>query len=566
MKRLYTAVALVFAIATTWAQVPFAQAMKSAEGKRMHLDGRYANGTELKTIGHSNASKVMRAADATALPTVDDLITAQPEGTLYQNTYRTCSAFYPDDYGNVKQKDADGYATDIVVSGDGKKIYVKNPFINLNTDTWLAGDLDAEGNVEFKFPQAIYYGTSSAGATLGYAWKMAQTSTSQGTAIAKDETSQSVKFKWQNNTLTQVNANEVIGLGNENGEWYGYGIYNSVFAEFTDVAVKPTDVSKAEEWRLSYTSAFDGETKKTNVKIVIDNNFVWVGGIYNSDFWMMGRISGDNVVFPAQYLGYADGVYNYMLPLELKQENNQTMAYSMDNLTFTYDAAAKKMSTDYVLGINVGKNQIQLWEGFMSPVIEKVAYAVETPAKPVIYYVMPYNSDKDQPNMGGMEYILSNLSTDGKELDESKLFYNIYLDDQLLTFDKATYRYIENDMTDLPYGYTDSYYSKMYQYYGYDLYTVSDKGVTYQDIYLHKDFKKVGVKALYIDGDTRLESQMAEYTVTAINNAAISEGADVKSISYSDLSGRKVSAPQHGIYLKTTTFGNGKTKTVKIVK
>ena len=564
MRKTYTALALMFAVATAWAQVPLSQVMKSGAQYRTHLSRTTADMLELQTVNNNGVSKARRAD--TTLPTVADLITEQPQGTLYKAMYRTCSAYYPNDYGLVTENSFDGYATDVVVSTDGTKIYVKNPYINLNTDTWLVGSLDAEGNVEFNFPQAIYHNTSSAGVVLGYAWKMTQTATDQGTAVTRDESSQTVKFKWVGNTLTQVNANEVIGMGNENGEWYGYGIFGSTFAEQTDVVMKPADETKAEEWRISYTSAANSSKEKETVRVIVDGNRVYVGDVYKKDFWILGLISGDKVVFPAQYLGLDDDVHDYMLPLELKTENGKTMAYVLDNLTFSYDAAAKKMTTDYVLGINVGKNKTQLWDGFMQPVIEKVAYVAGTPATPKIYYVIGYNTNPQLPDVGGFEYILSNLSVDGSELNENNIFYNIYLDDQLLTFDKATYKYIEEDMTNLPYGYTDSYYSSMTQQSGYDIYAVKDNGVTYQDVFLFKDFNKIGVKALYIDGDKTYESDMAEYTVSGINNTGIDEGANVKSVSYTDLSGRKVSAPVHGAYLQTVTYDNGQTKTVKVMK
>ena len=56
-------------------------------------------------------------------------------------------------------------------------------------------------------------------------------------------------------------------------------------------------------------------------------------------------------------------------------------------------------------------------------------------------------------------------------------------------------------------------------------------------------------------------------TLTGIDRNIVNKGeANVKSVSYTDLSGRTISQPQHGIYLKTVKFADGSQKTVKYLK
>ena len=55
--------------------------------------------------------------------------------------------------------------------------------------------------------------------------------------------------------------------------------------------------------------------------------------------------------------------------------------------------------------------------------------------------------------------------------------------------------------------------------------------------------------------------------MTGIDRNIVNKGeANVKSVSYTDLSGRTISQPQHGIYLKTVKFADGSQKTVKYLK
>lgn len=53
---------------------------------------------------------------------------------------------------------------------------------------------------------------------------------------------------------------------------------------------------------------------------------------------------------------------------------------------------------------------------------------------------------------------------------------------------------------------------------------------------------------------------------TSIKGAEVDTNNSVTSVSFSDLSGRRVSNLTSGVYLKTTKMADGTQKTVKVVK
>lgn len=65
----------------------------------------------------------------------------------------------------------------------------------------------------------------------------------------------------------------------------------------------------------------------------------------------------------------------------------------------------------------------------------------------------------------------------------------------------------------------------------------------------------------YVNGDERLYSDGS--VVTGIKNA--SADAKAMSVTYYDLSGRKVQNPKHGVFVKKTVMSDGKVKTGKMV-
>ena len=136
---------------------------------------------------------------------------------------------------------------------------------------------------------------------------------------------------------------------------------------------------------------------------------------------------------------------------------------------------------------------------------------------------------------GGLQFTLSYYSTEFNYLDPSHLYYNLYIDDELVTFSPDDYQNLETEMTDVPYSFSDQY-----EFYKYD--------ENHRTIYFYKDVKKkIGMEAVYVDGDLRFGSGITEYypngdpTGVDMTEATVKQ---IKSVDFYDLSGRKLSALQ----------------------
>lgn len=136
---------------------------------------------------------------------------------------------------------------------------------------------------------------------------------------------------------------------------------------------------------------------------------------------------------------------------------------------------------------------------------------------------------------GGLQFTLSYYSSDFNYLDPSHLYYNLYIDDELVTFSPDDYQNLETEMTDVPYSFSDQY-----EFYKYD--------ENHCTIYFYKDVKKkIGMEAVYVDGDLRFGSGITEYypngdpTGVDMTEATVKQ---IKSVDFYDLSGRKLSALQ----------------------
>lgn len=114
-------------------------------------------------------------------------------------------------------------------------------------------------------------------------------------------------------------------------------------------------------------------------------------------------------------------------------------------------------------------------------------------------------------------------------------------------------------MTDIPYSFSD----------GYDF---NFTGSMHNMFFYMDGVSKVGIQAMYKYNDKVYKSNLVEFEITedgfrptAVNG--VTDDKDrVTGVSFYDLSGRRVSNPSSGIYLKTMKMADGTQKTVKIVK
>lgn len=156
------------------------------------------------------------------------------------------------------------------------------------------------------------------------------------------------------------------------------------------------------------------------------------------------------------------------------------------------------------------------------------------PLPPKLTAFQPYDPNP-WGGPGGLQFTLSYYSTEFNYLDPSHLYYNLYIDDELVTFSPDDYQNLETEMTDVPYSFSDQY-----EFYKYD--------ENHRTIYFYKDVKKkIGMEAVYVDGDLRFGSGITEYypngdpTGVDMTEATVKQ---IKSVDFYDLSGRKLSALQ----------------------
>ena len=158
------------------------------------------------------------------------------------------------------------------------------------------------------------------------------------------------------------------------------------------------------------------------------------------------------------------------------------------------------------------KNDFYLYQFYYGYVISKITEMSATPAKSVISGVAFY------PKSDVLEFSLAKVDTEGYGLVTDKLSYKLYYTDangdvNTVTFTKANYPTLSEDMTEIPATFTDNKYFKD----GELTLRMSD----------YTSWGMIGIQGVYYGGGERNESEIAWYTPTWPQTITLPDGLAV---------------------------------------
>lgn len=580
MKKIYAMmVAALFATAAFAQNINQPEMREGAPVKIAPQSKKAALGTKVmeadKALLLQNKIENGAVSGMKKVAAASEVISDTPDGTLYDLYYSSYS-YYLYYYYYVYLMALDGTAAQLVEGTDGN-VYIKNIIGNYPTGTWIKGSYDSEGNIEVTFPQLVYsydyYGTTYD----YYVYKMTYDS-SESTYVVYDG-DQTMTFSWDGTTLAQLDNDYLIGLTDEDGTWQYYGDYNIVATLQTDEAVTLPESGTTEDYVLTYKDSYIEDASYVT-SVTIDGSDIYVqlkNTSYGIDGYVKGTISGDKATFPtAQLLGVEDSYngYVYLLNVDASEEyfdyveyyGEEYADYAIYNyyyysvnelldadIEFDYDADAKTLKSDDVVLLNQGKNNVYYYAIYGEPELSYFEEKAGTPQTPDITYFYDWT---DSYGYGAIIFEYSYYDTDGNYMNPDKLYYSVYIDDDVLVLYLDEYYYIDEDgMEEIPINYTDSYSWDIIAYSGYNYF-----------YYYAVGFDKIGVQLIYYGGDEVNKSEIAYYYVNGDTgiDSTVSDAA-VKSITFTDIAGRAVSQPTKGLYIATETLSDGTVRSYKTI-
>ncbi len=305
-----------------------------------------------------------------------------------------------------------------------------------------------------------------------------------------------------------------------------------------DIVTPPAD---AEQMLYSF-NGFDtyiSQNKTFEVFVVIDNNDIYIKGLseYYPEGWVKGTIADGVATFPAAFMG----VFEFW---------GDAYDLNFDGAVFTMndDASVLTAPDGYTTSV-----EGEVLDEFINVTLTKTLPEIATPATPTI-------TDFTEDDYG--HYVLMNIpakDVDGNDIFAALLSYQLLIDSNgeqsVYEFTTDYYEFIEENMTVVPYNFTDYY----------------DIDVAGRQVYIYGDIDEwnaIGVKSIYTVGDKSRETRESgifwyQLTPTAINGISAN---NVVETSYYDMQGRKVDANATGLLIKQMRMQDGTTRAVKVMR
>ena len=494
----------------------------------------------------------------------EEPIMEAPEGTLYDNMYASSFA-YGLGWGDIYIQNVDGGIGKVVESTDGN-LYIYNPisqgYIWFSILPWIKAEPAGDGKFVVKLPQLYIIDVGDP----YYAYCM-HYDEDEGMPVVEEEGE--IEFTWEDGVLTQL-GDKFIGLCDATADWFYMADQHIVYAPQTD---EPIIMHDDEYYMQSYTMTYLSDptdltkTKECIVDVIIDGEDIYIGNLNNNNYdsFIKGTLKDGKATFPTrQYLG-VDDYYNghiYVLTgdafVDTETYGTPVFNYNLnDEIVFTVDEDAHNIVAEWPASMvtNVGPNTLSIISDYVAPGLVAFDEYPATPATPIF-------TDEDltvnkSAGWSVLHFTIPTVDTEGYKMNENKLYYNILLDDLVFTFEPETYIGLSAAMTDIPYKFEDNI--------NFDIYMSNGR----HTVYLYTtDFATVGVQSIYTAGDEVNRSEIASVAnpnPTGINEVAT--GAQAVKTRYFDLTGRELpTAPATGLFLQCTTYSDGTTATIKVVK
>ena len=408
--------------------------------------------------------KAVRRAEA-------ELVTP-PAGATVETYYTAGGTFYAN--GSNGWVNATSDMESINVAIDGQDMYIQG-LAYWFKNNWLKGTIDGE---TVTFPSGQLIGTDEYGDEF---------------IVGSDdlETTTDIVFAYdsEEGTLTATTAYIFESAYAASISAYCYWA-NAAFSkeapEGPEVIVAPEGLV-TEPYIISARNYKDDANVSGSLLIGFDGNDVYVQGLctYLPEAWLKGTLDGTTITFATgQYLGSYSNYYDMFLNVLMGED-----------VVFDYDAEAGTLTAQNEFFLI--DNSSNYFDSYRGAIIKKVFEQAAMPANPEI-------TNLADGNYGWyFDFNVPLVDTEGNGLVASKLSYMIYTDVEgeitPLTFTPETHTRLTEEMTEIPYGFTENY-----DFYNSEIYL--------NDLY-SKDWNKLGIQSIYYGGDETNATEIQWYDI-----------------------------------------------------
>lgn|GEM_PF-2776165 len=480
---------------------------------------------------------------------------------------RNCDSFKNDYFEGVSESEIKGSVVRQVYVAEDGNVWLSNPMSDFTLLSYVRASFDAEGSIVIEGPQYIYeeYDDWTEDYVKVYLIPMVIKRDAAGaTYVAADD--MKYVLKKTENGYEAANPDLLLGLatygeladleGNPTGEsgyaWLGYGEKDIVLTEQEATnGVCPPAEATVERW--AYTDPYENAL----INVVLDGNDMYIQGIDRGvkDAWVKAKISDGIVTIPSgTFLGYNESImyYSYIWGsiVEYDPAEDTLRGTPTEEVVFNYDPVAKALTLKNGYAICSVPDDYYLLTLYEEVWINWQNRNINTPpVEPYDLEVTPYD---DYFEAGMMDFIIPDYDEDGNLLDQDKLYYTIYINNDRFVFTPESYPWLglTEDTVNMPFALYDNDMIFVYR--------------NYHSVYFNFELPEngCGVQSVYINEEGKeLRSPIVYYGNVGVNKVGTEK--EVVSRTYYNMQGMSVSESYKGMVICKTLYDDG---TVEVSK
>jgi len=541
--------------------------------------GNHVKSTRVRTLGKLPAASV--AALKTPSEAGDDfnVITVAPEGETVTMSAHSITSYI--DWDMVSEEEWDGLAYDGVRTASGE-FYLYNPISKVETNSYIKGTVTGTGLI-FEFPQPIYRSENQNGSTTDlYVDVLEPTEVEdpeQGliTTYVPAKSTRTITFTKNENGQYVMDGDLMLGL-TCNDMWQGYGEMHMVFTPFDS---KPVLLPSGLKFDYSYILADElngmDQAIYRPLGIAHDGEDTYISGLFPGlpDSIVKGAFDSVNntLTIPSdQFMGRYINYYIFMMAGDGYEYYDEDWEEDMIDLSVVNDPIVLYFNPEKHVFTPSNEESHYTYMIFnfgntgTSPCdylcIDRIFSQGEvtdfTPVNPSIETVEDISAD-DPTCSYGIEFYIYGDNNEGQMLMDKNIYYNVYINDVLYPLTVEEFPLMKNftdkgSIVDVPASYSDDY----------DIFAAG----TYHGIaFRNKNIKKIGIQALYIDGEIRAASDIVSWTIDGSSVDNLDASSPVVAEEYFDVNGCRIeSTSSNTIVIKRVIRENGTVNTYKIVR
>lgn len=366
-------------------------------------------------------------------------------------------------------------------------------------------------------------------------------------------------------SLTSADPTMILGVcihtidptveGNDVWLWKGFGDRDVTMVAANGVPVTIPEGLEVANWVIN-----DGY-KDSFVQVGIDGDDFYVNGVDSSlpESWIKGKIADGKVTFPSgQYLGADMEIYYYSyfcgadFSDEIDDEGNVIRVASLaESSIFSYDAENGSLTLERGYVINSTADKL-----FPLYFYDDVHIGLQH-RNPETAPAAPYGLEYYEDDWGkSVWFMLPNVDVDGNILMVDRLYYEIYVNDVLQSFEIFDEDWNAEQTTRIPYMYDD-----------WMDFWVASSDPRDHTVYLYNDefVNSVGIRSVYLnENDEYIYSEMAYWGETNSIGEITNDEIPV-SVKWYDLQGRSLNERGSGVSIKVATYSNGTVVRSKVI-